>query len=354
MSEKLHTSKIFYSGFLLVLLVALLYLFKSYLMAIVIGILLAISTLSIQNFSLRVCNNRNILATSLTMFILLGVFCLPFFYLVIAVVKYISNLDINTITSIFNQIKSYELNLPKNLEFIKIILILMEFLKPKIELFIASLDIENIIKKSLEFTSKSLSKGVDFAVDMSFIMIFIFFVHYYSRALGKYVASIAPIATKELKEIFSEVANTMSVVFYSTIANMVLQGVLFAFIASFYGYNGVLFGVLFGFASLIPIVGGALVFVPLALYELSVNGWVNALVIVVYTVIVVSTVADNFIKPGIIKFISSKLLGSQAKINELIIFFAMIAGLSSFGFWGIILGPAIVTLFIASIRVYAK
>ena len=344
MSEKLHTSKIFYSGFLLVLLVALLYLFKSYLMAIVIGILLAISTLSIQNFSLRVCNNRNILATSLTMFILLGVFCLPFFYLVIAVVKYISNLDINTITSIFNQIKSYELNLPKNLEFIK----------PKIELFIASLDIENIIKKSLEFTSKSLSKGVDFAVDMSFIMIFIFFVHYYSMALGKYVASIAPIATKELKEIFSEVANTMSVVFYSTIANMVLQGMLFAFIASFYGYNGVLFGVLFGFASLIPIVGGALVFVPLALYELSVNGWVNALVIVVYTVIVVSTVADNFIKPGIIKFISSRLLGSQTKINELIIFFAMIAGLSSFGFWGIILGPAIVTLFIASIRVYAK
>lgn len=344
MSEKLHTSKIFYSGFLLVLLVALLYLFKSYLMAIVIGILLAISTLSIQNFSLRVCNNRNILATSLTMFILLGVFCLPFFYLVITVVKYISNLDINTITSIFNQIKSYELNLPKNLEFIK----------PKIELFIASLDIENIIKKSLEFISKSLSKGVDFAVDMSFIMIFIFFVHYYSRALGKYVASIAPIATKELKEIFSEVANTMSVVFYSTIANMVLQGMLFAFIASFYGYNGVLFGVLFGFASLIPIVGGALVFVPLALYELSVNGWVNALVMVVYTVIVVSTVADNFIKPGIIKFISSRLLGSQAKINELIIFFAMIAGLSSFGFWGIILGPAIVTLFIASIRVYAK
>lgn len=344
MSEKLHTSKIFYSGFLLVLLVALLYLFKSYLMAIVIGILLAISTLSIQNFSLRVCNNRNILATSLTMFILLGVFCLPFFYLVIAVVKYISNLDINTITSVFNQIKSYELNLPKNLEFIK----------PKIELFIASLDIENIIKKSLEFTSKSLSKGVDFAVDMSFIMIFIFFVHYYSGALGKYVASIAPIATKELKEIFSEVANTMSVVFYSTIANMVLQGMLFAFIASFYGYNGVLFGVLFGFASLIPVVGGALVFVPLALYELSVNGWVNALVMVVYTVIVVSTVADNFIKPGIIKFISSKLLGSQAKINELIIFFAMIAGLSSFGFWGIILGPAIVTLFIASIRVYAK
>ena len=36
----------------------------------------------------------------------------------------------------------------------------------------------------------------------------------------------------------------------------------------------------------------------------------------------------------------------------MLIFFAIIAGLTSFGFWGIVLGPAITALFIALLRIY--
>lgn len=344
MSEKLRTSKVFYSGFLLVLLAALLYLFKDYLMTMSIGILLAISTLSIQKFSLKISKNSQILATIITMIILFAIFCLPFFYLIFSLIKYISNLDINTINETINQIKNYNI----------IILDKFGFLEPKIVDFLANLDLEGVAKKSIGYLSLTLNNGVNFIVDMGFIMIFIFFTHYYGAYLSNYVASVAPIATKEIKEIFSEVANTMSVVFYSTIANMLLQGVLFALIASFYGYDGVLFGVLFAFASLIPVVGGALVFVPLCIYEFGVSGLANALIIAIYTIVVISILADNFIKPLIIKFISFRLIGARANINELLIFFAMMAGLSSFGFWGIILGPAILTLFIASFGVYLK
>ncbi|MCR8696794.1 MULTISPECIES: AI-2E family transporter [Campylobacter] len=344
MSEKLRTSKVFYSGFLLVLLAALLYLFKDYLMTMSIGILLAISTLSIQKFSLKISKNSQILATIITMIILFAIFCLPFFYLIFSLIKYISNLDINTINETINQIKNYNI----------IILDKFGFLEPKIVDFLANLDLEGVAKKSIGYLSLTLNNGVNFIVDMGFIMIFIFFTHYYGAYLSSYVASVAPIATKEIKEIFSEVANTMSVVFYSTIANMLLQGVLFALIASFYGYDGVLFGVLFAFASLIPVIGGALIFVPLCIYELSVSRWINAIIIAIYTIVVISTLADNFIKPLIIKFISRKLIGDETRINELLIFFSMMAGLSSFGFWGIVLGPAILTLFIASFRVYVK
>ncbi|MEE3705458.1 AI-2E family transporter [Campylobacter sp. CX2-8023-23] len=344
MSEKLRTSKVFYSGFLLVLLAALLYLFKDYLMTMSIGILLAISTLSIQKFSLKISKNSQILATIITMIILFAIFCLPFFYLIFSLIKYISNLDINTINETINQIKNYNI----------IILDKFGFLEPKIVDFLANLDLEGVAKKSIGYLSLTLNNGVNFIVDMGFIMIFIFFTHYYGAYLSSYVASVAPIATKEIKEIFSEVANTMSVVFYSTIANMLLQGVLFALITSFYGYDGVLFGVLFAFASLIPVIGGALIFVPLCIYELSVSGWINAIIIAIYTIVVISTLADNFIKPLIIKFISRKLIGDETRINELLIFFSMMAGLSSFGFWGIVLGPAILTLFIASFRVYLK
>ena len=66
----------------------------------------------------------------------------------------------------------------------------------------------------------------------------------------------------------------------------------------------------------------------------------------------ISTLADNFIKPLIIKFINQKLVKTKAKMNELVLFFAGVAGLSSFGFWGVILGPAIVTLTTATLRLY--
>ena len=46
----------------------------------------------------------------------------------------------------------------------------------------------------------------------------------------------------------------------------------------------------------------------------------------------------------------TKDIKSNTKVNELLIFFSIIAGLSTFGFWGMILGPAITTLFISSLK----
>ena len=66
----------------------------------------------------------------------------------------------------------------------------------------------------------------------------------------------------------------------------------------------------------------------------------------------ISIVADTFLKPIVIKFINDRLVKIPAKINELLIFFSMIAGISTFGFWGLILGPAIVTFFISTIKLY--
>jgi acid membrane antigen A len=54
----------------------------------------------------------------------------------------------------------------------------------------------------------------------------------------------------------------------------------------------------------------------------------------------------------VIKFINSRLVENPANINEMLIFFSMLSGISTFGFWGVILGPAILTLFIAVLNLY--
>ena len=39
-------------------------------------------------------------------------------------------------------------------------------------------------------------------------------------------------------------------------------------------------------------------------------------------------------------------------INELLVFFSILAGLTAFGFWGMVLGPAITAFFMALLKLY--
>ena len=111
---------------------------------------------------------------------------------------------------------------------------------------------------------------------------------------------------------------------------------------------------LYGFASLIPIVGGGLIWVPMSLYAWSEMSTNSAIVIALYSIIVISIVADTFIKPIIIKIIKEDLLHNSTNINEFVIFFSIFAGMGSYGFWGMILGPAITTFLFATTKIYIE
>jgi len=93
---------------------------------------------------------------------------------------------------------------------------------------------------------------------------------------------------------------------------------------------------------------------PVAIYEIFTGSTTNALAIAGYSIIVISIVADTFIKPVIIKYINQKVVKTPSEVNELLIFFAIVAGLSTFGFWGMIIGPAMVTFFISLIQLLNK
>jgi len=114
-----------------------------------------------------------------------------------------------------------------------------------------------------------------------------------------------------------------------------------------FGYNGLLFGVLYGFASLIPVIGGIIMWLPVCIYEATTGSLSNAIFIAIYSVFIISIVADTFIKPVIINYINKKVVNNKTKISTLLIFFAIVAGLSTFGFWGMIIGPAMISLFIS-------
>ncbi|EDP2650520.1 TPA: AI-2E family transporter [Campylobacter jejuni] len=338
----MQNGKFFLISFILVILFLLLYLFKGFLLVIIIASLMAVATSNINAKFLNLTKGHKFLASILTTACMVLLFFAPFVYAMIELAKALKNFDINLITQTLDYVKNYQFTLPES----------FNFLEPKIKEFLASIDLNSISKQILSYASSFTKSGAKFLIDMVLICIFYFFTNLYGTELVIYLKSIIPIDKKELDDVLSEVGNVMAVVLYSMVIVAIFQGALFGLITMFYGYDGILMGVIFAVSSLIPAIGGALIYVPVSLYEFASNSLNSALVIFIYSVIVISFIADTLIKPLIIKWINKKLVKTPTKINELLIFLAMIAGISTFGFWGIILGPAILTFFVSTLRMY--
>lgn len=107
----------------------------------------------------------------------------------------------------------------------------------------------------------------------------------------------------------------------------------------------VLFGFLTCLATVIPIIGTGLVWLPLGLYMGLSGHWGGAAGVFLYGALVISNV-DNFIR-----FILQKKL---ADTHPLITIFGVIIGLSLFGFMGVIFGPLLLSIFLLCINMFKK
>lgn len=104
-----------------------------------------------------------------------------------------------------------------------------------------------------------------------------------------------------------------------------------------------LFGVLTCFATIVPIVGTAVIWLPLVVY-LGVTGeWAHAIGLAIYALVVITNI-DN-----LIRFILQK---KMADTHPLITIFGVVIGLPLFGFMGVIFGPIILSLFLLCVNIF--
>jgi predicted PurR-regulated permease PerM len=312
------------------------YLYKPFLTQIFVAILLTLATINLHNWLDKYIRIKPIKVTILTV-ILTILFFAPISYALNSLGTVAQNLDKSTIEKIVNVKNSLELP-----EF-------LEFAKPQIDDVLSGLNSKDIAKSIVDFSTTILKNSAGFIKDMFMILVFYFFVNYYKESLGRYISDILPFGKNSI--FFDESANVMSIVFYSILITAIFEGTLFAIISVYYGHDGLLFGILYGFASLIPIVGGALMWIPLSLYEYANGNTTAAIAIAIYSIVVISIIADTFIKPMIIEYVNVHIIKTPTKINSIMIFFAILAGLTTFGFWGMIIGPAITTFFISFINI---
>lgn len=305
--------------------------YKPFLLSIVVAMLLTMATYNLTKKLIRKTGSRKMSAAISTIFLILIIFA-PIIYLATVGVSYVAGMDISVIKDTTATLNKYELPY------------LQEWLSPE--------KISEYLKISTSYLTTAGSMGIGFIKNMVFVLIFYFIVNYYGESFFELIRALLPVSRIKSAKMIHEVSSTMEVVFYSIIVTAIFEGVLFGAMASYFGFDGLLLGVIYGFASLIPIIGGAVVWLPLSLYVWNKIDTQTAVFIATYSIVVISIVADTFIKPIIIKVIKEDLLKSTIEINEIVIFFSILAGMSSYGFWGMILGPAITSFLIAITKVY--
>jgi len=122
-------------------------------------------------------------------------------------------------------------------------------------------------------------------------------------------------------------------------------------IAAIIGYSIVgvpsflLFGVLTGIASIIPFISSSIVWIPLFIYFVLTGNWIAAFSLLAFCLLVLVNIDNVF------RFLLQKKL---ADIHPLITVFGVILGLKLFGFWGIIFGPLLLSLFFLLINIFKK
>jgi predicted PurR-regulated permease PerM len=105
------------------------------------------------------------------------------------------------------------------------------------------------------------------------------------------------------------------------------------------------FAVIALLASLLPFGGTALVWVPAAIVLAAQGRWGAMIFMIIWGAVLVSLV-DNVVRP--------MLVSGRANVGTLTVFIGVLGGLAAFGAIGLFLGPVVLALIIALIRLFLE
>jgi predicted PurR-regulated permease PerM len=106
------------------------------------------------------------------------------------------------------------------------------------------------------------------------------------------------------------------------------------------GIDGAIFwGTVMTVLSIVPGVGGALVWLPAAIMLMAAGEIWGGIALALFGALIIGSV-DNLLRP--------RLVGQDTRMHELLIFFSTLGGLMLFGAMGFILGPILAALFVTA------
>jgi len=184
-------------------------------------------------------------------------------------------------------------------------------------------------------------------VTVFFLVMTIHFVLRNWEDISRRAEDMLPLNARHTHALFAEFQKVGRTVLLGTLVTGVAQGALAAVGYLAFGLpEAVFFGALTAAASLLPVVGTMLVWVPAGIFLLFTGHAVTGVLELVYGGLVVVGVSDYVIRP--------KLVDGHGEMPPLLTFISLLGGAEVFGLIGLILGPLLVSIAVALLRIYAR
>ncbi|RYF38424.1 MAG: AI-2E family transporter, partial [Comamonadaceae bacterium] len=186
---------------------------------------------------------------------------------------------------------------------------------------------------------------LDFVVAFFIMLYVLFFLLRDGASLSQAVARAVPLYERQTERLLAQFVTVVRATVKGNIVIALIQGMLGGLAFWVLGLPGpLLWGALMAMLSLLPAVGAALVWVPVALYYLFTGSLWAAAGLTAWGVLAIGLV-DNVLRPI--------LVGKDTNLPDYLVLVTTIGGIAVFGLNGFVIGPVIAALFLAAWQLFA-
>jgi predicted PurR-regulated permease PerM len=179
----------------------------------------------------------------------------------------------------------------------------------------------------------------NFVLNLFVMLYLLFFLFRDGETIYRYVRDAAPLRPEHKQALFSKFSVVVRATVKGNMVVAILQGALGGLIFWLLGMQvPLLWASVMTVLSLLPAVGAAVIWAPVAVYLMAIGSMSKGVILLVYGVLVISLV-DNFVRPI--------LVGKDTKMPDYIVLISTLGGIAVFGIHGFVLGPVAAAMFIA-------
>jgi len=307
--------------------------------AILWAVILATVFAPAQRWFLEVFPGRPNLATLLSLLLIVGIVLIPLAVTAVSLV--------NEATTLYERVQSGELNLGRALQRF------LDALPGWASSLLARAGVTDVgdvqqrvvalLKEGSQFFATQamlVGQGTANLLISLFIMLYLlFFLLRDGAALARSVRRALPLAREQKRSLFEKFAVVVRAMIKGTVLVAILQGFLGGLIFWVLGIHApVLWGVIMAFLSLLPAVGAAVVWLPVALYLLATGAVAKGIILIAFGAGVIGLV-DNLLRPY--------LVGKDTALPDYVVLLSTLGGIAIFGLNGFVVGPLIAAMFLA-------
>ena len=195
----------------------------------------------------------------------------------------------------------------------------------------------------LSTATTTIKNTVYFFFQFFLFMLIVFFLLRDGERMFVRVRDLLPLHTNSFERITTSLRRVSKAVFVGGLLVAIVQAVAATIGFFIIGYPSLLGGFATGIASLIPVVGTGLVWIPFGSYLLIMGYTKEAIIFLSWNIIVVTNI-DSFLRPY--------FMSGNVSASVLFIFLSILGGIDIFGMLGIFYGPLILAFALVMLDIY--